>query len=72
MARSASSLGKGRDFTERELNNSLTSYKITGLAPGEVGTKILLLLTLPAILGFLCQKIRILINDGCVCYRCTG
>ena len=33
---SSASLGnKDKDFTERELNHSLTSYKITGLLPGE-------------------------------------
>ena len=33
---SAVSLGaRDKDFTERELNHSLTSYKITGLLPGE-------------------------------------
>lgn len=32
---SASLRNKDKDFTERELNHSLTSYKITGLLPGE-------------------------------------
>ena len=32
---SASLRAKDKDFTERELNHSLTSYKITGLLPGE-------------------------------------